>query len=179
LRIISGKSRGTKLFSPEGEDTRPTLDRVREAIFSMIAEIIPASKVLDLFAGSGAMGLEALSRGADMADFVDISSAACSVIAKNIDKTHLDGGRIHNCSFEVFLKRCSDKYDLIFLDPPYSAGYYRTALDAVKEYKLLADGGMIVAECSSETELDCMGFEIFRMRKYGKVNVYILTEGEI
>ena len=174
MRIISGKARGTKLFSPEGEGTRPTLDRVREAVFSMICEYIPGSEVLDLFAGSGAMGLEALSRGAAFADFVDSDSSAVGVINKNTDKTRLVNCQVHHCDFKSFLAKCTKTYDIIFLDPPYQAGYYDAVLDTVRDKSLLSEGGIIVAECSKGEELDTRGFEVYRERTYGKVAVYIL-----
>lgn len=177
MRIISGKSRGSKLFSPEGDDTRPTLDRVREAIFSMIQCYIPEARVLDLFAGSGAMGLEALSRGAEYADFVDVSSSACGVVKKNIEKTCLENCKVHNMDFKRFLEGCDAPYDVIFIDPPYRAGYYKEALDAILDRSLLSDEGIIVAE-SSEDDLDTGDFEVYRKRTYGKVSVYVLCHKE-
>lgn len=178
MRIISGKARGSKLFSPEGDDTRPTLDRVREAIFSMIQGYIPEARVLDLFAGSGAMGLEALSRGAEFSDFVDISPSACTVVKKNIEKTRLDSCRVHTCSYKDFLGKCTESYDVIFLDPPYSAGYYAEALSAISARSLLSEGGIIVVECSDGDDLVTDGFEVYRKRTYGKVAVYVLCHEE-
>ncbi len=175
MRIISGKARGSKLFAPEGLDTRPTLDRVREAIFSMIFTKTEDAAVLDLFAGSGAMGLEALSRGAVSCDFVDISSNACECVRKNLEKTRLEGATVFNSDFKSFLKGHRSGYDLIFLDPPYASGYYDVALDIIAQGGLLNDGGIIVAECDNIDGLDCRGFELYRQRKYGKAAVYLLT----
>ncbi len=174
MRIISGRARGTNLFAPEGLDTRPTLDRVREAIFSMIFTRTDGARVLDLFAGSGAMGLEALSRGADWADFVDISSKACECVRKNLEKTRMQNAKVSNTDFKTFLTSCTDGYDIIFLDPPYEAGYYSYALDIIKERSLLNADGIIVLECGAPDGFDCRGFEVYRQRKYGKANVYIL-----
>lgn len=174
LRIISGSARGTKLFAPEGLDTRPTLDRVREAVFSMIFDRIDDAVVLDLFAGSGAMGLESLSRGALSSDFVDIDSSAVKCIRDNIEKTHLEGAYVFNQDFKTFLKNCTKKYNIIFLDPPYQAGYYETALDTIREKDLLSDDGIIVVE-SGSANLDPRGYDIYRQRKYGKANVYLLN----
>ena len=176
MRIISGKARGTKLFSPEGNDTRPTLDRVREAIFSMINFSIPSACVLDLFAGSGAMGLEALSRGAAEAVFVDCDDKAISVVRKNIEKTHSDCCTVRHTDFKQFLSTCSDRFDIIFLDPPYGAGFYEEALSIIKSRNLLSDDGILIAECSTDIKPDFSGFEVYRERKYGKVAVYVLTE---
>lgn len=175
MRIISGRSRGSKLFAPEGMDTRPTLDRVREAIFSMIFTKVEGAKVLDLFAGSGAMGLEALSRGAAECDFVDIAPVACQCIRKNLEKTRLEGARVTNTDFKSFLGKCSSGYDLIFLDPPYESGYYHTALDIISQRGLLNQEGIIVAECSDPDGFDCRGFVIDRQRKYGKASVFLLN----
>lgn len=175
MRIISGKARGTNLFSPLISDTRPTLDRVREAIFSMLFDATDDAEVLDLFAGSGAMGLESLSRGAKHADFVDANSGACETVRKNIEKTRLLNSDVFNCDFKKFLNTATKKYSLIFLDPPYEAGYYGEAFSIINARSLLAEDGIIVAE-SSNPNLDCGGFEVHRMRKYGKVFVYILKQ---
>lgn len=174
MRIISGKARGTKLFAPDGVGTRPTLDRVREAIFSMLTGFVEDACVLDLFAGSGAMGLEALSRGARYADFADISREACRCVKRNIEKTHLADCRVSETDFKSFMQSCVKKYDIIFLDPPYASEYYATALRLIKEKRLLADGGIIVAECDAAFGLETDGFEVCRQRRYGKAAVYIL-----
>lgn len=174
MRIISGKARGAKLFAPDGVDTRPTLDRVREAIFSMLTGSVEGACVLDLFAGSGAMGLEALSRGAEHADFADISREACRCVEKNIEKTRLTDSSVARADFKSFLQSCAKKYDIIFLDPPYASEYYATAFELIKKNNLLADGGIIVAECDGAYELDTDGFEVCRQRRYGKAAVYIL-----
>lgn len=176
MRIISGKARGTKLFSPEGNDTRPTLDRVREAIFSMINFNIPSSRVLDLFAGSGAMGLEAVSRGAAEAVFVDCDDKALNVIRKNIEKTRFDCCTVKHTDFKLFLNTCCESFDIIFLDPPYGAGFYEEALGIIKNRNLLSDGGILIAECAIDIKPDFAGFQVYRERKYGKVAVYVLTE---
>ena len=178
MRVISGRARGTKLFAPEGLDTRPTLDRVREAVFSMIFGMTDGARVLDLFAGSGAMGLEALSRGAAECDFVDIAPAACKCIRQNLEKTRLEGATVFNTDFKSFLKKCTGGYDLIFLDPPYESGYYDNALDMIREQNLLADDGIIVAECAHGDSFDPRGFEINRQRKYGKATVFLLQKAE-
>lgn len=178
MRIISGKARGTKLFSPDGSDTRPTLDRVREAIFSMINFHLPEAHVLDLFAGSGAMGLEAVSRGAAKAVFVDNDRNAVETVKKNIEKTHAECCSVEKTDFEVFLKTTGCRFNIIFLDPPYDSGCYDRALSLIGERGILAGEGIVVAECRSDYELDCNGYEVLRMRRYGKVNVYVLKKAD-
>ena len=148
MRIITGSARGTKLESPAGETTRPTSDRVKEAVFSMLQFDIEGSAVLDLFAGSGQMGLEALSRGAEKATFVDISREAVDAITAYARKTHLIAKcRIISTGFSPFLRGEAgrEKYDLIFLDPPYDSKLLPKALRSI------ADAGL----CSSWTTLVC------------------------
>lgn len=176
MRVISGRARGTTLFTPDGLDTRPTLDRVREAVFSMIFTKPDGARVLDLFAGSGAMGVEALSRGAEECDFVDISPVACDCVRKNLAKTRFENARVSNTDFKSFLLKCNTGYDLIFLDPPYDSGYYSTALDIIAERRLLNDDGIIVAECADPNGFDCRGYEVYRQRKYGKATVFLLQQ---
>ena len=120
MRIISGISRGTKLFTLEGENTRPTLDRVKEPLFSIIQTHIKDAVVLDLFAGSGALGLEALSRGSKRAVLCDKSYEAVNIIKKNIEKTHMEEKAEVLCmDYKKCISTAKDKFDIIFIDPPY------------------------------------------------------------
>ena len=125
MRIISGKARGTKLYTLEGTNTRPTLDRVKESIFNIIQGNIENATVLDLFAGSGAIGLEMLSRGAKKAVLCDNSKEAVGIIKKNIEKTHSqEKAEIYNSDFETCLEKIKNqKFDIIYLDPPYATDY--------------------------------------------------------
>lgn len=146
MRIIAGKFRGKRLFSPEGEGTRPTSDKVRESVFGILAsrgEI--GGRVLDLFAGTGALGLEALSRGADTAVFVDKSPAAAKIIRKNIALTGADA-EVYNTDWKVAVRKLTGRFDLIFLDPPYALGAETDVVAAIDERDLLAEGGVIVVE---------------------------------
>ncbi len=149
MRIITGSARGIPLETLPGEDTRPTSDRVKEALFSMIQFEIEGRRVLDLFAGSGQLGLEALSRGAQHSVFIDSARAACDTIMANAKKAKLyDKCRISTGDYASFL-RCAagrEQFDIIFLDPPYNAGYMSIALAAIAEGCLLAPGGRIVCE---------------------------------
>ena len=149
MRVITGSARGTTLASVPGEGTRPTADRVKEAVFSMLQFDIEGRDVLDLFAGSGQLAIEALSRGAERATLVDMSREATDVIAANAKKTHLLGRcRILNTSFSSFLRGAAGRetFDIIFLDPPYDSNMLPKALRAIEEGGILAVGGTVVCE---------------------------------
>ena len=174
MRVISGLKRGTVLISPEGEETRPTTDRVKENIFNLIQFEDDKKNVLDLFSGSGGMGIEALSRGYEFATFVDLSKSACDVIRKNIKKTGFEEkSEVINKSFEEFLKNAHLKYSLIFLDPHYHNVFIDRALAIIKEKKLLADGGIIVCECDYNEEIEEYDFVKTKEKKYGRVRVTV------
>ncbi len=149
MRIITGSARGTRLASPPGDATRPTSDRVKEAIFSMIQFDTEGRVVLDLFAGSGQLALEALSRGAARATLIDQSREAVDVIIENAKKTHLfEKCRVSVSDWASFLKGAAgrEKYDLIFLDPPYNSGLLPAALAAVAAGGLCAPGAIVICE---------------------------------
>lgn len=156
MRIITGSARGIVLDTPNGEEiTRPTADRVKEALFSMLRFDVEGRKVLDLFAGSGQLGLEALSRGAAKAVFIDISRESVDVILKNAAKTKLRNRCVVSSSdFKAFLNSAvgREKYDVIFLDPPYSSNCMKEALSIIQSGNLLATNGVIV--CESDTSDD-------------------------
>lgn len=177
MRVISGSARGLKLLSLEGEDTRPTLDRVKEALFSMLTPFTYSAKVLDLFAGSGGLGIEALSRGADCVAFVDMNPSAMNVIKENVKKaSFLNESSFHTVSFEAFLNKDNNVYDIIFLDPPYAGDFYEKALNLIYEKKLLSPEGVISVEWDNTISHFNIpdGFEIFRERKYGRVMITLL-----
>ena len=149
MRIITGTAKGVVLSTLEGEATRPTGDRVKEALFSMIQFDIEGRRVLDLFAGSGQLGLEALSRGAEHCVFIDESRAAADIVLANAKKAKLfDKCRISSADFAAFLRGAAGReaFDLIFLDPPYASGYVAQALSLIAEGSLLRAGGRIVCE---------------------------------
>lgn len=178
LRIIAGSARGRKLVSPEGSNVRPTLDRVRESVFNMISFRLADASVLDLFAGSGALGIEALSRGAAHAVFTDKDNASLEVVGQNLALTHFEDRAKLICSdFAAYLKQCSERFDLIFLDPPYAAGYLESALRLIHQNKLLAENGLIVCELNAADEIVCpQEYELYRNRKYGKARILLLKE---
>lgn len=151
MRIITGSARGTKLTTLEGDATRPTTDKVKEALFSMIQFDMEGRAVLDLFAGSGQLGLEALSRGAARGTFIDESRAAVDVIIDNAKKTHLfDRCRVSISGAVPFLKSAAGRetYDIVFLDPPYASGLLKESLALLPS--ILAPGASVVCECDTE-----------------------------
>lgn len=172
MRVISGKARGVNLKTPEGLLTRPTIDRVKEALFSIINFDIPASNVLDLFGGTGQLGIEALSRGAKSAVFVDQREDACKLIKENLKRTKLEqDAKVVRMDYLDYLKRCREKFDIIFLDPPYAEVFLENALKCITEIDILQSGGIIVAERPLGKDLpwDFEGYTRSKDYKYGKV----------
>ena len=152
LRIITGTKKGKKLFTLEGEATRPTSERIKGAMFSSIQFDIEYRRVLDLFAGSGQLGIEALSRGAKSATFVDSSNASIKIIKQNIESTGLgDNAKVYMSDYSSFTAMCRDTFDIVFLDPPYLKGLLLPALKAV--LPLMSDYGIIVCEYPPEVEI--------------------------
>lgn len=149
MRIITGSARGTKLDTLEGETTRPTTDKVKEAVFSMIQFDIEGRAVLDLFAGSGQLALEALSRGAARATLIDQSRDATAIITANAKKTHLyEKCRISTADYTSFIRGAAgrDKYNIVFLDPPYNSGLLASSLNAIASSEILEQGAYIICE---------------------------------
>ena len=182
MRVISGKSRGKKLFSLEGDNTRPTLDRVKEALFNIIQNNIEDAVVLDLFAGSGALGIEALSRGAKEVVFCDKVLEAIKVIEKNVQETNnLEKSTIINKDFNWVLENINKKFDLVFLDPPYKTNFATIALQKIIMSNLLTENGIIVMETDDikkENEIEKIeSAEIFDKRKYGSVWLIFIRKG--
>lgn len=171
MRVITGKARGVVLKTPDGLATRPTADRVKEALFSIIQFDIPCAKVLDLFGGTGQLGIEALSRGASSAVFVDKSNDACRLIRENLRRTKLDDlGRVVCSEYQTFLENCTQKFDVIILDPPYAEVFLENSLKIITEIDILQTGGIIVSERPLGKELLCElpGYSRSRDYKYGK-----------
>ena len=171
MRVITGKARGVQLKTPEGMLTRPTADRVKEALFSIINFDLPGAAVLDLFGGTGQLGIEALSRGAKTAVFVDAREEACRIIRENLKRTKLEGqGRVVRSDYLDYLRRSREKFDIILLDPPYAEVFLENALKCITEIDILQSGGIIVAERPVEKELpfEFEGYTRSRDYKYGK-----------
>ena len=180
LRIISGKARGTKLYTLEGITTRPTLDRVKESIFNIIQSDIEDSIVLDLFSGSGAIGLEFLSRGAKRAVLCDNSKDAIKIIKQNVQKTHFEeNSEIYNMEFTKLIERLQNqKFDIIYIDPPYATDFIKISIEKIIEYKLVNENTKIIVETDDETrilnQIEKMDVEITDKRKYGRATIIFL-----
>jgi len=171
MRVITGKARGVALKTPDGMATRPTADRVKEALFSIIQFDIPAARVLDLFGGTGQLGIEALSRGAKQAVFVDQREEACRLIRENLRRTKLESdAKVIRSDYMDYLRNCSDKFDLIFLDPPYAEVFLENSLKMITEIDILHSGGIIITERPLGKEFSCTfsGFSRSKDYKYGK-----------
>ena len=171
MRVITGTARGVQLKTPEGLKTRPTSDRVKEALFSIIQFEVPGARVLDLFGGTGQLGIEALSRGAKQAVFVDESDKACGLIKENLKRTKLtEQGRVVRSDYMQYLNSCHETFDLVLLDPPYAEVFLENALKKLTEIDILQSGGIIVAERPVEKELPWTfaGFTRSKDYKYGK-----------
>ena len=172
MRVIAGSARGITLKTPDGMQTRPTADRVKEAMFSIIHFDIPGAKVLDLFGGTGQLGIEALSRGASSATFVDQSDAACRLIKENLRRTKFENaGKVVRGDYMEYLSRCREQYDIILLDPPYAEVFLENALKRITEIDILQSGGIIVAERPLGKELpwEFEGFTRSKDYKYGQI----------
>ena len=175
MRIITGTAKGKKLVSLEGEATRPTSERIKEAVFSSIQFDVEGRRVLDLFAGSGQMGLEALSRGAERATFIDLSREAMEIVKQNVKIT----GFADRCHYLVsdwrnYIRKASgrEQYDLVFVDPPYAMECCADAANYLAEKSLIIPGAIVVLE-SGEEEIDpadarLSGYRVIKSTHYGK-----------
>ena len=182
MRIISGKAKGTKLYTLQGDNTRPTLDRVKESIFNIIQNQIPEATVLDLFAGSGAIGLEMLSRGAKKAILCDKSKEAIGIIKKNIQKTHMEEKvELYNIDFKECIEKVSkEKFDIIYIDPPYETNFIEKSLEKIIEKNIIQENGIIILETDDEKrikkEIEKINVVIIDERKYGRANIIFLSK---
>ena len=172
MRVIAGTARGVRLKTPEGMQTRPTTDRVKEALFSIIQFDLPGARVLDLFGGTGQLGIEAISRGASSSVFVDARREACQLIRCNLEKTHFEKqASVVQSDYMDFLNRTKERFRVIFLDPPYAEVYLENALKRITEIDILKSGGIIVAERPAGKELpwNFEGYTRSRDYKYGTI----------
>ena len=175
MRIISGIARGTVLKTPDGMLTRPTSDRVKEAMFSIVQFELPGARVLDLFGGTGQLGLEAISRGAREATFVDARNEACALIRENIRRCRFETKTtVVRSDYLQFLRNCKNIYDIILLDPPYAEEFLENSLKMITEIDILQSGGIIIAERPVGKVLPCV-FEGFTRSKDYKYGSTLLT----
>lgn len=172
MRVITGSAKGRRLETLEGEDVRPTTDRIKEAIFSIIQFETEDRAFLDLFAGSGQMGIEALSRGAKTAYFVDNSKKSLDTVKRNLKTTKLEqNAKTFAMDYQSFLAMCSERFDIAFLDPPYKTGMLQKALERVPE--IMNETGVIIAENPLDEEIlsNYGNFLLDRQYRYGKIKI--------
>lgn len=175
MRIISGIRRGHKLFEFEGEDVRPTTDRVKESVFNIIQTFIPDAVCLDMFAGSGALSFEAISRGAKKAVCLDKDKRSIDIIKKNANSLDFsDYCEIINTSCFDYMERAKEKFDVIFLDPPYNKNFIEPVLEGIVKNNLLNEDGIVVLESDgTDFHHDFDGLEMYRQRKYGRTYITV------
>ena len=171
MRVITGSARGRKLKEPQGNAIRPTADAVKEAIFNICQFDVEGRRVLDLFGGTGQLGIEAKSRGAERVDIVDCARDSVRLIRENVKAVGLDVCVIQADAL-AFLRTCG-QYDLIFLDPPYESGLVEKALEAIKAFDILSNGGIIICETGAAEALPALAppYALRRQYRYGKVKL--------
>lgn len=176
MRVITGSARGRKLKTPENYDIRPTTDNVKEAVFNIIQFDIEGRKVLDLFAGTGQLGIECLSRGAQSAIFVDQSRQALDIVKANLKTCGMKAVTVQEDAVS-FLRTCG-KFDIIFIDPPYDSGMYENVLEIINSVDILTDGGIIICEARRERTLPDMSAPYYKRREYnyGKVKICVYVK---
>ena len=182
MRVISGKAKGTKLSSIESISTRPTLDRVKESLFNIISDKLSERKVLDLFAGSGALGIEAISRGAKKAYFCDNNIDAIKKINENLSKTHFESyAEVIYGDYKKCIKSIKDKLDIIFIDPPYKDNLSADSIRRILDEGILNENGLMIIEtdeiCRDKRYLEELKeVKIVDERKYGRANLLFIKE---
>lgn len=175
MRVISGKYKGKNLIGFDILGTRPTMDRVKESLFGMIQTRLKDSMILDLFAGSGSLGIEAISNGASSCYFVDNNSKLIDIIRKNTINMNEDINIIKKDYMDAlyYFKSINIKFDIIFLDPPYQMNLINNCLKKIDDFKLLNENGIIV--CEYENEIINSNYKVLKEKKYGSKNIKILT----
>ena len=174
MRVITGTARGRKLRELPGMDTRPTTDKVKESIFNIVQFDVEGRRVLDLFAGTGQLGIEALSRGAERCVFVDASREAVKVVKENVELTGFENqSRVQQGDAIAFLTSCREKFALCFLDPPYASDLLDKALEKIADIDIMAENGIIVCESAIDRLLPQLPspYEMGREYRYGKIKL--------
>ncbi len=169
MRVISGKYKGKPLKSPTSNNIRPTGDKVKQALFTKLQFDVPNAVVLDLFCGSGALGIEAVSRDAKKVYFVDKDKRSIMLTKQNL--SGIEGNyQVLNCNYEVALTKIAEKFDIILVDPPYASGVYDNVLELIYANNLLADDGIIVCEHPNELQINTQ-FDLVDKKRYGTVTL--------
>jgi len=170
LRIIGGRWRGRKVAFAPIEGLRPTGDRLRETLFNWLQFHLPGARCLDLYAGSGALGLEALSRGAAEVDFVELDRGAAQTLRQQLDLLQAEGARVHNCPAEVFLSQPAQPFDVIFVDPPFAHDLWQTALTGLADAGCVGDNTLIYVESPRATQVAApAGWQLEKEKQAGQV----------
>jgi len=180
MRVITGSARGVRLSTPDGLVTRPTTDRVKEALFSIIQFEVEDRGFLDLFAGTGQLGIEALSRGARSCVFVDAGAPAVRLVKDNLKRARLsEHATVFQSDYERFLLSCREQFDVILLDPPYAEKFLENALKIISEIDILPDGGIIICEKTAGKELsgDYPGLCLQKEYRYGSSSLVLYRKG--
>ena len=175
MRVIAGIRRGLKLSDFEGDAIRPTTDRVRENIFNIISPYIYDAKVLDMFAGTGAFSIEAISRGAECAILCEKSNASADIVKKNLEKANFGEQCVLKIGDSIdFIAKTDKQFDIIFLDPPYNTGLLMSALDKIAKRDVLTQNGIVIVECD-DTEVPPVisSLECIKEKKYGRTHILI------
>lgn len=178
MRVISGKARGRRLKEPLGRDIRPTTDKVKESIFNILQFDIEGRRVLDLFAGTGQLGIEALSRGAAGAVFVDASPKALALVRENLKIADVaENAEVYQAESVSFLSHTPRKFDLVFLDPPYDTPLLEQALNAVFQFDILKPNGIILCESRENQNIPSpVGpYSLYRTYRYGQISLAVIT----
>ena len=179
MRVITGTAKGRRLLQPSGRDIRPTTERVKEAIFSALQFDIEGRRILDLFAGSGQLSCEALSRGAQSATLVDNSESSLKIARTNIENCgFIEKAKIVKSDYSTFCSMCRDRFDIAFLDPPYHEGFLISAIKCVQP--LMSDYGIIVCEHPKDLLLEQKIGDLYVSRQYhyGKINITVYKKGD-
>lgn len=177
MKVISGKYKGRKIEGFDIEGTRPTMDRVKESLFATIQNYIKESVVLDLFSGSGNLGIEALSEGASYAYLVDKNIKCIKTINKNINNMGIENVKVLNMDYKLALKQIKKKLDLIFLDPPYKTSLIEDSLKLIDEYDLLSDDGLIVCESDDVDKIIYSNkYTAIKEKRYGDKYIVLLKK---
>ena len=174
MRVDAGLFKGRRLLENKYEHIRPTTDKVKQALFVKLQFFVPEKRVLDLFCGTGAMGIEAISRGAEKVVFVDKDARSIDMTKQNLKNLGIKA-QVIKCDSLLFLEKCEEPFDLIILDPPYKSGLYEKVLQKIYEGKLLSEEGIIVCEHAQEDNFDYGDFKVFDEKRYGNIKLTYLS----